>query len=481
MRLLSDWEDLVLALHLMLLVVAVGGPRSNMVALCIGAAAVSARLVAALLAAGHRLRGLSRALSPGRDLDALARVLDGSVRKTSPHTRPRTSIPPRRSNLPSLEDHLAMPDNQIDLAAAALAFAAETEPGLDTGAHLAEVHRLSALLEAELAGDRDPWAVVLATNRLLFYREGFGPDRLDRGQRNTDNLLLSRVLERKRGYCLGLSTLYLAVTQRLGLPFYGVSLPRHFLVRYEADGERINVETTRKGKHLPDGFYVEKYRLSPEHLDLGVYLGSLQLKQVLVEWLNARGNFRYNQGDREGALADFDRATSLSPNFVAGYLSRGFYFLQRGEPQRAISELRDALRVDGHNLDAHLTIGDAYFRAGDLRRALTHFAMAAELDPRSALAATNLGRVHTRTGDYARAEAEQARAIKLDPRSSVVWNNLGVLAHARSDARRAQRCFKKALRYDGRFEPALQNLYKLQVSAGKERAAARTLRRIKEL
>ena len=39
------------------------------------------------------------------------------------------------------------------------------------------------------------------------------------------------MLERRRGIPISLSTVYLALGRRLGLPFEGVGMPGHFLVR----------------------------------------------------------------------------------------------------------------------------------------------------------------------------------------------------------------------------------------------------------
>ena len=48
-----------------------------------------------------------------------------------------------------------------------------------------------------------------------------------------NDLFLHSVMDRRQGYCLSLSILYLAVAERLGLDVYGVVVPGHFFVRYD--------------------------------------------------------------------------------------------------------------------------------------------------------------------------------------------------------------------------------------------------------
>ena len=43
------------------------------------------------------------------------------------------------------------------------------------------------------------------------------------------DLFLHSVMDRRQGYCLSLSVLYLSIGERLGLPLYGVVVPGHFL------------------------------------------------------------------------------------------------------------------------------------------------------------------------------------------------------------------------------------------------------------
>lgn len=66
---------------------------------------------------------------------------------------------------------------------------------------------------------------------------------------------LSSVADRKFGVCLGVSSLYLSLAQRLDLPLESVTPPGHIYLRY--GGGKVNIETTAGGRHLPTEHYCD--------------------------------------------------------------------------------------------------------------------------------------------------------------------------------------------------------------------------------
>ncbi|MHC4777278.1 MAG: TPR end-of-group domain-containing protein, partial [Planctomycetota bacterium] len=66
---------------------------------------------------------------------------------------------------------------------------------------------------------------------------------------------LAASLLRNKGNCLATSTLYAVVGQRLGLPVKAVLTPNHAFARWDGEGMRINIETTDRGRELPDTHY----------------------------------------------------------------------------------------------------------------------------------------------------------------------------------------------------------------------------------
>ncbi|MDD5762253.1 MAG: transglutaminase family protein, partial [bacterium] len=112
-----------------------------------------------------------------------------------------------------------------------------------------EMTRLADRLRPEVAGAADGGQIVDAFRRVLLVEERFT---YDKSSADPGNYLPETVLARRKGNCLGLSLLYLALAARLGVPFRGVYVPSHCFVRYEGNGVRVNVEFAEGGAPWED-------------------------------------------------------------------------------------------------------------------------------------------------------------------------------------------------------------------------------------
>jgi regulator of sirC expression with transglutaminase-like and TPR domain len=126
-------------------------------------------------------------------------------------------------------DIMAGPDDEVDLAQAALLIACEEYPDLDVPRYLRRVDGLARAVEKHLEHDPGPLAAVRALSGLLFDEEGFRGNLED--YYDPRNSFLNDVLDRRTGIPITLSTLYIEVGRRAGLPVEGIGLPGHFVVR----------------------------------------------------------------------------------------------------------------------------------------------------------------------------------------------------------------------------------------------------------
>ncbi|MEQ8765762.1 MAG: transglutaminase-like domain-containing protein, partial [Planctomycetota bacterium] len=85
-------------------------------------------------------------------------------------------------------------------------------------------------------------------NRFLFEEKGLRPDREE--YEDPDNGLLNRVLDRRAGIELTLSTLTLLLARRLDLPISGIGMPGHFLLRYDGPDGEIYFDPYDRGRLL---------------------------------------------------------------------------------------------------------------------------------------------------------------------------------------------------------------------------------------
>lgn len=362
---------------------------------------------------------------------------------------PRVRVPsgPPEPTSPNLEAFLRRREARLDVGLGAALIAAEDQPELEPERVVDQLDEWAARARRAQGGARTPEDRLEAFTRFFFDELGFeaSPSRGSRyDEGRLADLLLPHVVRRRRGHCVGLSTLYLALGYRLGLPLYGVSAPGHFFVRWEGEGLRRNVELTSRGATHDDAYYVERFRLLPSQVDRGVYLQSLRRREVLIEVLNNRANFYWDRGDEERVLRDLDRVVRLSHNYAQAYVGRGFVGMRRGSLAQAEADLRSALEIDGEDARAWLLLGQVLLRRGG-GEAEDALARATELDGRSALAATYLGLHYQQRGEPERAQRWHEQALQLDPRCHVAWIHLGALRSATGERDKAERAYREAL------------------------------------
>ena len=67
---------------------------------------------------------------------------------------------------------------------------------------------------------------------------------------------------------------------------------------------------------------------------------------------NSRGIAYYNKGDNDRAIADYNEALRLDPNYAAAYLGRGNAYYLKGDYARARADWEKALQLDPNNANA---------------------------------------------------------------------------------------------------------------------------------
>jgi regulator of sirC expression with transglutaminase-like and TPR domain len=91
----------------------------------------------------------------------------------------------------------------------------------------------------------DPLEQMFLLLEYLFKEEGFKGNETE--YFDPANSYLNVVLERRQGLPISLALVVLFVARRLDLPFQGVNMPLHFLVRYDVAGEMYLVDAFNGG------------------------------------------------------------------------------------------------------------------------------------------------------------------------------------------------------------------------------------------
>ena len=148
---------------------------------------------------------------------------------------------------------------------------------------------------------------------------------------------------------------------------------------------------------------------------------------------NNRGVARAHKGDYDSAIADYDRTIALDPNYAAAYDNRGTVKAHKGDYDGAIADYDRAIALDPDYAAAYDNRGTAKAHKSDYDGAIADYDRAIALDPNDTAAYNNRGLAKAHKGDYDGAIADCSRAIALDPNNANAYNNRGIAKLSKGD------------------------------------------------
>lgn len=226
-----------------------------------------------------------------------------------------------------IDEILALPEDKIDIGLAALILAKEIHPYVDVRAYSARIDEMVEKARVLTKGSQDPNYRVRALNTYLYKIEGIKYDLSDPTAEKPQNRHLNGILDTKKGSCVTMPLLYLAIAQRLGYPVYPVVVPQHIFLRYiDPRFKMQNIEATGGGGYSPDEEYAEVLKISKKGIESGAYLRTLTYREFLA------------------ALITDDAV----------------YWAQQGMHKRAISYLKKCVKVNPKSPEIHNTLGRVY-------------------------------------------------------------------------------------------------------------------------
>jgi hypothetical protein len=131
--------------------------------------------------------------------------------------------------------------------------------------------------------------------------------------------LLPSVLQGRRGSCVGLGSLYLALGERLGWRISGVMVPGHFFVRIDEPDGQHNLELLRRGEAMPDAWYGRRFPIPGGAAR--AYARPLTPTEVVGVVEYDVGAARRRQGHLIEARRAYDRARRHFPDFAEAHAS----------------------------------------------------------------------------------------------------------------------------------------------------------------
>jgi len=236
-------------------------------------------------------------------------------------------------------DIVTGPDENINLAEAALAIASNEYPDLQTAEYLNILDEMADDVRNKLPQNCPIMQVLSGLNNYMFKELGFSGNLSEFN--DPKNSYLNDVLERRLGIPISLSVIYMEIGKRLGMSIMGVSFPGHFLVKFEtSDGVVIldpfsggiildRQELTKRLSHFS--------KSQREDMDLQEMLQKVSNKEILARMLrNLKINYM-GLGDLNRALETINFLLIIFPDAKDEILERAILH-QKLDCFRAASE-----------------------------------------------------------------------------------------------------------------------------------------------
>ena len=157
------------------------------------------------------------------------------------------------------------------------------------------------------------------------------------------------------------------------------------------------------------------------------------------------------QGELDKAVAEFQQAIELDPDFVEAHYNLGLTHADRGEFDAAIAEYEKALELAPDLAEAHNGLGTVYFDTNRLDQALAKYTEAIQLDPDFADPYFNLGHVYLSMDRHAEALAAYLEADRLSPGDAETLHNIGVAYIKQGMVTEASVAWEQAIRINPDF------------------------------
>jgi tetratricopeptide (TPR) repeat protein len=356
----------------------------------------------------------------------------------------------------SIEQVLRLEPEQIDIGTAALIVSEQWSDMVSGRKYQMLLDEMAIEIRSRLEAKKlnADYRAVPLINEYLFDELGFTSiDKAD----DPNDLFLHHVINNKRGYCLSLSILYLAIAERLGVPLYGVVVPGHFFVRYDDGTVRFNIETTSKGGSTSDEHYKEKFNV-PENQEQNIYLKNLNPLQTLGCFFNNLGDSYLTVGNVKQAQTALERAVEINPSLSESRMNLGNIYLQADRIDDAIYQYKQALKYNPTDGPSHNNLGNAYFRKGLSNDAISQYSQALKLDPDFIEAYKNLSSVYLEKKMYSKAVEEIKKALFLKPKDAELYFRLGDIYREKQDYNQAIREYKKAIGFAPQMADAYYNI-----------------------
>ena len=179
-------------------------------------------------------------------------------------------------------------NNRRQLEDALLLLSKFGNPTLRVEEYRKKLDKLSSQIGSEIAYTPSMTEKMQIMLQFVFRELRFRGDAQD--YHSTENAYLDRVIDRRKGLPIMLSAVVMFLARRLGLPFFGVNMPIHFMLMYKIHDREILIDPFDSGSIVTYNqccYFLKKNGIEPRPEHLQKADESEILKRCLRNLMNA--------------------------------------------------------------------------------------------------------------------------------------------------------------------------------------------------
>ena len=169
----------------------------------------------------------------------------------------------------------------------------------------------------------------------------------------------------------------------------------------------------------------------------------------------------YQGGSIEKAIAAYQTAIQLEPNFADAYGGLGIIYWRNGDLDAAIRHCQKAIKIAPENIEFHQNLTQIYWQKGMYDRAAIGYRIILELNPSDEKALHHLGIILLSKQAYDEAVSCFQKVLQINPDNALTHGALGTAYYKLGEEGPAIHEFQEVLRLDPQNQDAREMLKRL--------------------
>ena len=181
---------------------------------------------------------------------------------------------------------------------------------------------------------------------------------------------------------------------------------------------------------------------------IACWQAAISLHPEYIDAYYNMGIAQFQSGQLDQAVESFQITIELKSDHANALYSLGLVLVRQNKLDEAIFTYDQAFAINPEDIDIPLAMGSAFFKQGEWETAITAYQTALEINAESVTALIGLGASFMEYGELEEAIACLQSALAINPNDAKVYCNLGYTFAKAKQMEDAAFCYKKALHLD---------------------------------